>query len=176
MARRLLAPRGAGVIFEARAGGRTAKVEVREKDGGYSVSIDGRLLRVVARPASGHFWTLTVDGRTHDAGVLKTADGYAVALREGTYEVALAEAAAAATAAHRKAASGPAKVTAPMPGKIVRLAASAGQAVKAGECLLVMEAMKMENEIRAPRDGSVKDVAVREGQAVESGALLMLVE
>ena len=63
-----------------------------------------------------------------------------------------------------------------MPGKIVRVAASAGQAVKAGECLLVMEAMKMENEIRSPRDGSITGVLVREGQAVESGALLMLVE
>jgi pyruvate dehydrogenase E2 component (dihydrolipoamide acetyltransferase) len=164
------------VIFEATAAGRTARVEVREADGGYLVSIDGRVLRVSARPASGHFWTLVVDGRTRDAAILPGADGYAVALREGTYEVALAEAAAAATAAHRKAASGPAKVTAPMPGKIVRVSASAGQEVKAGECLLVMEAMKMENEIRATRDGSVRDVAVREGQAVESGALLMLVE
>jgi biotin carboxyl carrier protein len=63
-----------------------------------------------------------------------------------------------------------------MPGKIVRVAAARGAAVKAGECLLVMEAMKMENEIRAPRDGSVKDVLVTEGQAVETGALLILVE
>ena len=63
-----------------------------------------------------------------------------------------------------------------MPGKIVRVAVAAGQAVRAGECLLVMEAMKMENEIRSPRDGSVTGVLVREGQAVESGALLMLVE
>jgi biotin carboxyl carrier protein len=63
-----------------------------------------------------------------------------------------------------------------MPGKIVRVAAAAGQEVRAGECLVVMEAMKMENEIRSPRDGRVKDVLVKEGQAVESGALLILVE
>jgi pyruvate carboxylase subunit B len=63
-----------------------------------------------------------------------------------------------------------------MPGKIVRLIAGRGAAVKAGECLLVMEAMKMENEIRAPRDGVVRDVLVTEGQAVETGALLILVE
>jgi biotin carboxyl carrier protein len=63
-----------------------------------------------------------------------------------------------------------------MPGKIVRVVAAAGQEVRAGECLVVMEAMKMENEIRSPRDGRIKDVLVKEGQAVESGALLILVE
>jgi biotin carboxyl carrier protein len=63
-----------------------------------------------------------------------------------------------------------------MPGKIVRVAADAGQEVRAGECLVVMEAMKMENEIRSPRAGRVTDVLVKEGQAVESGALLILVE
>ena len=63
-----------------------------------------------------------------------------------------------------------------MPGKIVRVPAAAGQEVRAGECLVVMEAMKMENEIRSPRAGRVKDVLVKEGQAVESGALLILVE
>jgi len=63
-----------------------------------------------------------------------------------------------------------------MPGKIVRVVAEAGLEVRAGECLVVMEAMKMENEIRSPRDGRIKDVLVKEGQAVESGALLILVE
>ena len=164
------------MIFEADAAGRTARVEVQEKDGAYTVTIDGRAHRVQAQPAAGHFWTLVMDGRTHDAGVLKGADGYTVALRDGTFDVALAEAARGGVAAPKKAASGPAKIKAPMPGKIVRVTAAVGQAVRAGDCLLVMEAMKMENEIRAPRDGSVKDVPVREGQAVESGALLMLVE
>jgi pyruvate carboxylase subunit B len=63
-----------------------------------------------------------------------------------------------------------------MPGKIVRVHACTGQAVKAGDGLLVMEAMKMENEIRAPRPGRVKEIAVREQQAVETGALLVLLE
>ena len=131
---------------------------------------------VRAHPTQRHFWALEVDGRAYDAGVLRRGDSYTVALRGGALEVTLAEAARGGAAVHRKAAAGPAKVQAPMPGKIVRVAASAGQAVKAGECLLVMEAMKMENEIRSPRDGSVTGVLVREGQAVESGALLMLVE
>ena len=164
------------MIFEATVDGRTARVEVRGEGPAYTVVLDGRTLAVAVHPTAKHFQTLVIDGRSHDAGVVRQGEGYAVALREGTFEVALAEAGAAGAVAHRKAASGPAKVFAPMPGKIVRVAAGAGQAVKAGECLLVMEAMKMENEIRAPRDGHVKDVRVNEGQAVESGALLILVE
>jgi biotin carboxyl carrier protein len=164
------------VIFDATVDGRAARVEVRAKGGAYTVVVDGRTMEVRVHPTARHFETLIVDGRSHDAGVLRQGSTYHVALRDGDYEVALVEAARGGGAVHRKAAAGPARVQAPMPGKIVRVVAAPAQAVKAGECLLVMEAMKMENEIRSPRDGVVKDVLVKEGQAVESGALLILVE
>jgi biotin carboxyl carrier protein len=163
-------------MFDAIVDGRAARVEVRSAGGVYTVLVDGRPLSVGAFPTARHFTTLIIDGRCHDAGVLRQGDRHAVALREGTFEVTLVAAARGAAAPHRKAASGPAKVSAPMPGKIVRVAAASGEEVRAGQCLLVMEAMKMENEIRAPRDGRVVDVLVKEGQAVESGALLILVE
>jgi biotin carboxyl carrier protein len=63
-----------------------------------------------------------------------------------------------------------------MPGKIVRVLVKAGQAVKAGEGLIVIEAMKMENELRSARAGTVKEISVREGTAVEGGAQLCVVE
>ncbi|MBI3932606.1 MAG: acetyl-CoA carboxylase biotin carboxyl carrier protein subunit [Acidobacteria bacterium] len=63
-----------------------------------------------------------------------------------------------------------------MPGKIVRVLVGAGDEVGAGQGLVVMEAMKMENELRAPRAGRVRELPVREGQTVETGALLALVE
>jgi biotin carboxyl carrier protein len=63
-----------------------------------------------------------------------------------------------------------------MPGKIVRLLVEAGQQVQAEQGLVVVEAMKMENELRAPRAGCVREVGVREGQAVEMGAVLVVVE
>jgi biotin carboxyl carrier protein len=63
-----------------------------------------------------------------------------------------------------------------MPGKIVRILASLGQEVAAGQGLVVLEAMKMENELRAPRAGRVREFGVREGQTVEAGALLVVME
>ncbi len=67
-----------------------------------------------------------------------------------------------------------ARVKSQMPGKIVRILVKAGDEVKKGQSLLVMEAMKMENEIKSPQDGVIKAVKVTEGQAIESGAELLL--
>lgn len=66
-------------------------------------------------------------------------------------------------------------VNSPMPGTIVSVAVSAGQTVKAGDVLVVLEAMKMENEIKAPKDGTIASVNVNKGDAVESGTLLVTI-
>jgi biotin carboxyl carrier protein len=63
-----------------------------------------------------------------------------------------------------------------MPGRLVRVLVEAGQEVSAGQGLVVMEAMKMENELRAPRAGRVAEVVARERQAVEAGALLVILD
>ena len=65
-------------------------------------------------------------------------------------------------------------MTAPMPGKILGVKASAGQAVKKGQVIVILEAMKMENEIMAPRDGSVAQVVVSKGAVVDTGAALVV--
>jgi biotin carboxyl carrier protein len=75
-----------------------------------------------------------------------------------------------------KAAEGPQKITAPMPGKIVRIMVSAGDEVEAGQGILVVEAMKMQNEIKSPKKGKVSKVSVAEGSAVNSGDTLAIVE
>ena len=66
-------------------------------------------------------------------------------------------------------------ITAPMPGKIVKVLVKEGEAVEAGRGVLVMEAMKMENELKASKAGTVQEIKVKEGQAVEMGALLLVI-
>ena len=82
--------------------------------------------------------------------------------------------ASAAPAAPAVAADG-VKVLAPMPGIILAMNVSAGQAVKAGDVLLVLEAMKMENEITAPSDGIVKQILVQKGSTVDTDAALVVI-
>ena len=163
------------MIYEATVGGRTLRAEVRGSDGLYTVLLDGRPSEVDVRVTGPHGLSLLIDGRSHAVALERQPEGFRVALRGRVVSVALAEAARGA-AAPRRASAGPARVQAPMPGKLLRVLVSAGDEVGAGQGLVVMEAMKMENEIRAPRAGRVKDAPVREGQAVETGALLVLIE
>lgn len=67
------------------------------------------------------------------------------------------------------------QVTAPMPGKVVRVLVSQGQQVEAGQGLLVIEAMKMQNELHSPKSGSIEQLLIQEGQAVNAGQILAVV-
>jgi biotin carboxyl carrier protein len=73
------------------------------------------------------------------------------------------------------AGAGPQRVVAPMPGKIVRVLVRAGDAVASRQPLVVVEAMKMENELRAGRSGTIAEIHAQEGQSVEAGALLVVI-
>ena len=76
----------------------------------------------------------------------------------------------------RTEAAGPVAVSAPMPGKVVRILTAEGEEVRQGQGLVVVEAMKMQNELGSPKSGRVRAVRVAEGQAVDSGEPLVLVE
>lgn len=107
---------------------------------------------------------------------------YVVTLNGKNYEVEVEETDAvitavtdAAPAAAPAAAADGQKVLSPMPGTILSVNVSVGSAVKAGEVILILEAMKMENEIVAPCDGTVKQLAVQKGSTVATDALLAVV-
>lgn len=102
---------------------------------------------------------------------------YEVEIEEMTGAPAAAPTAAAPAAAPAPAASGAGEsITSPMPGNILAVNVAAGDMVRKGQVLMILEAMKMENEIMAPRDGKVTAVAVTKGAAVESGALLCTIQ
>lgn len=105
--------------------------------------------------------------------VIVNGTAYEVAVEEiSAADVNTAPAAAPAPAAPVAAPAGGEKVTAPMPGTILDVKVTEGQAVKSGDVLVILEAMKMENEILAPCDGTVAGLSVTKGAAVESGAVI----
>jgi pyruvate carboxylase subunit B len=124
------------------------------------VTIGNEVHRVVVRPgATRGSYTLWLDGHRFEVE----------ALDERTRAIRDLSAASAAS-------SGPAPLVAPMPGLIVRVAVAEGDEVRAGQPLVVMEAMKMENELRSPAAGRVRSVVAQVGAAVEKGALLVELE
>ncbi|MBQ2816021.1 MAG: biotin/lipoyl-binding protein [Clostridia bacterium] len=123
---------------------------------------------------------ITVNGKTYDVAVEETGSAPTPVTTAPVAAPVAAPAPAAAPAvettpapAAAPAATGAEKVNSPMPGNIIDIKVSAGDTVKNGDTLLILEAMKMENEIKAPCDGTVAGVHVAKGDTVDSGALLI---
>lgn len=125
-------------------------------------------------------YVVTLNGKNYEVEVEET-DAVITAVTDAAPAAPVAAAAPAAPAAAPAHAAAPAaaadgqKVLSPMPGTILSVNVSVGSAVKAGEVILILEAMKMENEIVAPCDGTVKQLAVQKGSTVATDALLAVV-
>lgn len=132
-------------------------------------------------------YRVTVNGKTYDVNVEKIADGAAPAVPVQAAPVsapAPAAAPAPAPVAAPEPAAEPAQtsapttggVEAPMPGKVLKIHVTPGTKVEAGTLLLILEAMKMENEIYAPAPGTVKEIRCKEGDSVNTGDTLIVIE
>lgn len=118
-------------------------------------------------------YRITVNGAAYDVAVEEMGEGAAAS----TPAPAAAPKPAAPKAAPAAAAgAGAIKINSPMPGNILSVKASAGQAVKKGDVLMILEAMKMENEICAPQDGTIASVQAAAGDSVESGDVLVTMD
>ena len=184
------------MIFEVAVGDRVRTVSVVRKGGVLHVDLDGHVHLVDARRVSESVVSLLVqngDGGERGAGpsglaIVRSVDAAFAQSSNGDFDVHLAgrtipvQVRAAGAFGRPKrdgaaaSAAGPQRVTAPMPGKVVKVLVKPGDEVRARQGLVVVEAMKMENELRAGRDGRVREVAVTEGQSVEAGAVLMIVD
>jgi biotin carboxyl carrier protein len=171
----------------------------------FSVELKGEEVEITLEPLEGGKWKITRGGTSRVLDVRKlsngnrssswsiVADGGGPATLvdvDGTapeltvtlnnvsvpLKVASARSKLAAAAATRPRDTGPTAVRSPMPGKVVKVLVKVGDEVKAGQGVVVVEAMKMENELKAPRDGKIKQVTAEEGRAVESGQTLALIE
>jgi biotin carboxyl carrier protein len=174
--------------FEVEVGEKLRIISISRAGASFRIDIDGRLLLVDARHVGDLALSMLVGGdnghvpaRSVDVALAARNQPGAYDVHVGSQIVPLTIRPAGAPSRHNRqpgAATGigPQRVTAPMPGKIVRVLVKPGDAVAARQGLVVIEAMKMENELRASRPGRVRDVSVSEGQSVDAGAMLLVVE
>jgi biotin carboxyl carrier protein len=159
--------------------GETRSVGLREvEEGRYEVTIDGATVHVDAVRSGPTIYSVIEDGRQFEAMVdERGAHGFDVLVAGRSFHLeASDERTKLLSASLGAVASGPQSVAAEMPGKVVKVAVAAGERVAEGQGIVVVEAMKMENEIPSPIDGIVREIAVREGETVEAGALLFSVD
>jgi len=152
-------------------------VELSTTNGRASFTVDGRAIKANVVEIAPTLYSIIIGGRSFEVHIKEVpgADPSAViAGREYPFTIRDARQWRRRRGASLEA-EGRQQVIASMPGKIVRLLVSAGEKVKAGQGLMVIEAMKMQNEVRSPKSGTVERLLVKEGQAVNAGDALAVV-
>jgi biotin carboxyl carrier protein len=166
------------VQLDSLSGKKSHVVELERTSGGWQVSLDGQLVDADAVEISPYTLSILLNGQSREIRITPSSGGK-LKLQTGAQEF-IAEVIDPRSWSGRRhgqvEAEGRQPIVAPMPGKVVRLLVKAGDRVEAGQGLLVVEAMKMQNEIRSPKSGTVERVLAQEGQPVTAGEVLAWVE
>lgn len=182
--------------YDVEVGGRIRQVGVVRAGDAFAVTVDGRVRQVDVARIDAHTLSLVVDtvwlkditvsAESSSAGASSAGAGPGrFTVLVGTTPVSVTIGARGRAGrrpephvggATAQAGAGPLGVTAPMPGKVVRLLVQVGDTVAGRQPVAVVEAMKMENELRAPRAGRVAEIHTREGASVEAGTLLIVIQ
>lgn len=164
--------------YEVRISGKTHMVELERHADSWQARIEGGPVGAAdAAETAPNVFSVLLSDRPHEIYVTPSSDGQ-LQLQTGGREFTAEVIDPRSWRGRRQGgaeAEGRQQIVAPMPGKVVRLLVKAGDTVEAGQGLLVVEAMKMQNEIRSPKSGTVERVLVTEGQAVNAGEVLCVV-
>jgi biotin carboxyl carrier protein len=177
------------VQFEIEVGGRRREVVVTRTGGAFAVAVDGQTRHVDAARIDAQTLSLMVDSAgpenspvkraSHDVSIVPDPIGGHLIVHVGAVPVPVSLNGGRGGGPKdpgRASGSGPQRLVAPMAGKIVRVLVNAGDPVRPRQPVVVVEAMKMENELRATREGTVAEIHAREGMSVDAGALLIVIQ
>ncbi len=156
---------------------KTRVIELERDASGWHVTLDGSPMAVDAVEIAPNTISILLDGQSFEISVTPSPDGK-LKLQTGSHEFTAEVIDPRAWSGRRHGhveAEGRQQILAPMPGKVVRVLIKAGDRVEAGQGLLVVEAMKMQNEIRSPKSGIVEKILAKEGQPVNAGEILCVV-
>jgi biotin carboxyl carrier protein len=160
---------------EVRINEKKRLVEIDRRDGVWSFRVDGQAVPADVMEISPGIYSILLGGRSFEARV--QPHGARLEIEVGTRRVSaeVIDPRRLVRAGHDLELEGRQEVSAPMPGKVVRVMIEQGKPVEAGQGILVLEAMKMQNEVQSPKSGMVERLLVKEGQAVNAGDTLAVV-
>ena len=154
--------------------GRTREVEAAREGGRIRWRLDGQAVEADALKVAEETYSILLGGQAFEVSVRASADGLLIHAGGQEFSAAILDPRQwQGRHGHTVEVEGRLQILAPMPGKIVKILVRDNQKVSQGDGLLVIEAMKMQNELRAPRDGRVERVYVNEGAGVEAGFKLL---
>lgn len=165
------------MIFEMRSGADCVEVEIASLNGKQKVMVNGvEVVCDFVRLPDGHY-SMILDGRVYDLAVDVEDNKCHVSGGGVRHEFGIADPRRLSSLKTvEEGVSGLQRLSAEMPGKVVRVLVAPGDAVDYGQGLLVIEAMKMQNEIRSPKKGTIKEISVKDGIAVSTGDFLLSLE
>src|SRR5262245_3800319 len=167
------------MAFVAKLGEQSYTVEIDEIGKKlYRVSVDGNEFLVDGKKTGRTNYSLIVDNRSFEIEVDNAEDEYRVLVDGRNYHVDLVDERRVRVGGAQSdlQLQGRQRVSVPMPGKVIEVLVSEGDRVEKGQGLVIVEAMKMENEVRSPIAGEVREIKVKPGDAVEGGAVLIIIE
>ena len=165
------------MIYEVILDGTSHRVEIREREGKTVITLDGKELSPdVTRPEP-EVLSVVLGGKSYEIKRQVTPAGMRLLIGDSAFDAEVRDP-RSFRARKRGAGSGegPQKILSPMPGKVVRVLAPEGTEVEAGQGVIVIEAMKMQNEMKSPKKGKVQKIIAPEGSAVNAGDGLAIVE
>lgn len=164
------------MTYEISLDGRTYRLELSQSEGRWSCRLDGREIEVDAVLARPDVLSLLMGNKAYEVKCERVASDVHIWVGSRRFAPEVRDPRSLRSRSHAADEQGPRKLTAPMPGKVVRILLAQGAEVEAGAGVVVVEAMKMQNEVKSPKKGTVQKIVVAEGAAVSAGDVLAIVE
>jgi biotin carboxyl carrier protein len=164
------------MLYDVTIDGKNYRLDLSRADGRWSCRLDGRAVEVEAVLARPDVLSLRIGNLAYEVKSERVANDLHLWVGSARFAVEVRDPRSLRGRSRAADDQGPKKITAPMPGKVVRLLLCEGDAVEAGAGVAVVEAMKMQNEIKSPKKGTVQKILVSEGTPVNAGDVLAIVE
>jgi biotin carboxyl carrier protein len=164
------------MIYEVTIADKTHLVELVRSGSNWVCKLDGHSFPIDAVALQSNVLSVLIDGKSYEIKQEITGSDLNIVVGRERFSASVRDPRSLRSRRRSDAGSGPRKISAPMPGKVVRILAKTGEQVEAGQGVVIIEAMKMQNELKSPKKGAVKKIHAAEGALVEAGQVLAEIE